>query len=178
MPRSKEHEEILGRFFGELPVRDAAHELRIFPTDADKDKADRNDPANCVFAKACNRLFQSFAVVFFGSIAYVDLPDHTGKRFIERFEIPKVTRNSISAFDEAGAFDPGGYLIVPPAPSKRLDYINRQNAKNPRKKLIPGVNTTPKPPAQPKTFGTLRNGGGMVQFLRSKGKRNDNLKES
>lgn len=168
---NRERDEILRRYYGELTVTDAAHELRLIPNDDDCSNAKVDDPSGCVFAKACHRLYNSTFVLFFGHVAYVDLPDKCGKRRIERFHIPAETARAIRSFDETGELNPGGYILLPPMKSQRLDY--RPPEDKVRHRALKGSAETkkadsasgPKATRQRKDM-LVRDGRGMVQFLK------------
>lgn len=112
----------LARTFGNLPVRDAKHDLRVFITDIDVKTAKRKDPAHCVFANACGRMFQATKVLFLRAMAYVDLPDENGVSHVERFTLPVAMRDFIVAFDKGEKVIPrGGFTLRAPSASKTLD---------------------------------------------------------
>lgn len=112
--RNRGRQAIVGRYFRGLPVIEAAEPLRIIVNSVDKGKSKRLDPNNCVFAQACKRLFNSHAVLFLRTTAYVELPDSKGRRTVNRFKIPVETRNAIVTFDKTGEAPEGGFIIVPP----------------------------------------------------------------
>lgn len=154
--KPKGSKSLVKRFFHGMPVVDAKRELRVFILPEDIANAERSNPTECVFAKACKRLFGSHRVAFFHGVAYAELPLPTGSSRIERFMLPKATRDSILVWDRAGVADPGGYLLLPPSIGETLDHKlqwrRRQNYKRPVQK---------KPPA-PVDF---RSGTGLVKFL-------------
>lgn len=117
---------ILKRMFGDLPVRDARHELRVFALPCDIKDAKTGDPSQCVFAKACHRLFDAKKVFFFRSVAYLDLLQDDGNRVIERFIVPEKVKNLIIEFDKTGICPPGGFVLEPPTLSQRLDSGKRR----------------------------------------------------
>jgi hypothetical protein len=110
------------RLFRGLPVVDATRELKIHATDQDIKTAKRKDPSNCVFANACRRQLGSHSVAFFRHYAYVELRDSNGNSRIERFALPKRTRDSVMVFDRAGVADTGGFVLKPPSPGTTLDH--------------------------------------------------------
>jgi hypothetical protein len=160
-PRGKTatHYTLLKRVFNGLPVADAKKEMVIHAIDADIKSAKRGDPLNCVFAKACLRIFGSHNVAFFRNYAYVE----KGAK-IERFSLPKATRDSVMVFDKAGAAEPGGYLLRPPSPGDTLD---RRLARN--REMRPASHW--KAPSSKKRAKApdvdFRSGTGLVQFLRA-----------
>lgn len=110
----------LQRWFGDLPVVEATHELRVQPTDADIKSAKKNDPANCAFSRTCQRMWGATTVLFFGTVAYVDLLSDKGVRRVERFQLPMAAREYIAAFDAGKKVNPAGFVITPPKPSQTL----------------------------------------------------------
>jgi hypothetical protein len=169
------------RFWEGIPVRDADHELRIFPNDDDIKDAVRGDEQRCVFANACRRLYGSVRVAFLRTFAYVELKDSTGKAFVERFEMSESVKKSIAIFDASGIAEPAGFLLSPPRPSERLDAKIIQNGKyRHRKATITGIKKNPKrqtlEKAEWKDVMTIRNGTGMVHFTTPAGLTKTKLK--
>lgn len=109
------------RFFRGLPVVDAEDTLRIVVNRQDIRGATRLDPNNCVFAQACRRLFNSHAVLFLRRTAYVELPNEDGIRQVNRYMISHETAQKIAHFDKTGEAEEGGFLLLPPTPSKRME---------------------------------------------------------
>ena len=125
MSMRRTQRDILVRFFGDLPVIEAKGKLIVLANDNDGQRAVRADPANCVFAKACHRLYGSTAVVFFRSVAYIDLPDAHNVRHIHRFMLPHETRDKIAEFDRTGVAATGGYTLLPPTRSATLEAAEK-----------------------------------------------------
>jgi hypothetical protein len=153
------HHKIIQRLFNGLPVVHPKKEMVIHVIAADIKSAKRGDPLNCVFAKACERLFGSHNVAFWRNYAYVE---RDGK--IERFVLPQATRDSVMMWDKAGKAEPGGYLLRPPPPSATLDQklaYERAN-RGPR-----GWVSVPKKKRKPAPDVNFRSGKGLVQFLRA-----------
>lgn len=156
------------RMFDGIPIVDAKTELRVFVSKADKTSAIRKDPAHCAFSNACRRLYGSHSVVFFRTLAYVELPDGKGGKRIERFMLRENTQRSIIAFDRRGKIDKDGYSLLPPSPGRTLDgLLNRdkvyrdsgmRRVAEERRKRCPV--TIPKGPTD------IRSGKGIVQFIR------------
>lgn len=150
------HHKLIKRLFNGLPVLDAKKEITIRAIAADIKSAKRSDPFNCVFAKACQRIFGSHTVAFFRNFAYVEKNNN-----IERFSLPKATRDSVMMFDKAGIAEPGGYLLKPPTPSATLEAKLEQGRHRQNRRNWPGH--TKKRSAKDVDF---RSGTGLVQFLR------------
>src|SRR5262249_38561966 len=111
----------LARYFLDMEVVDADHDLRVFVNKHDLECAERGNPTECVFAKACKRLYGSRAILFFRSVAYVDLPDEEGIRRVYRFLIGRAAKNAIEKYDRTGEAHPGGFLLSAPRPSERIE---------------------------------------------------------
>lgn len=168
---SKAVTAFLKRWFEGLEVVEAEKELRIQPNAEDVKTAIRGDPRNCVFSRACQRMWGSRLVAFFGTVAYVDLLDGAGKRRVERFMISANGSKELRAWDEGKRFTPKGFLLLPPPPSNTL----AGKAKH-REALLKGESTghkgsTASRPVRPISLLRLtafRNGVGMVHFSKSK----------
>jgi hypothetical protein len=160
-------QQVSERYFEGLPVVDAKDNLRVFVTAADIRKAKPQDPEHCVYAEACRRLFGATKIVFLRTKAYVDLPDETGRRFVNRFEIGRDVREKIIHFDQTGEGAEGGFLLSRPAPSQKLD-AQREYGRNWRndterqskgqRAQMSGVRVVSA------TLHGVRDGRGMVQF--------------
>lgn len=157
------------RYFGDLPVVDAKAPLRIFPNKRDISKAKPKNPAHCVFAESCRRMYGATKIMFLRTTAFIDLPDRNGKRKVNRFVLQKDVRQQIAKFDRTRKADPGGYELSPPSPGMTLDaklsYTRRRMAKI-RKglhKVVPRGNSRNTRPLT----GTLqvRDGRGDAQFI-------------
>ncbi len=131
MPRKKNsgRQAVVGRYFRGLPVVDATEPLRVMINSADKQKARRLDPNNCVFAQACRRLYDSHAVLVLRRTAYVELPDSRGRRVVNKFVISSQTKDLIALFDKTGEAPEGGFVFLAPSPSKTMDAHRKYNEK-------------------------------------------------
>lgn len=177
--RHKDHTEAIERFWKGLPVEDAKTPLRVIVKPADIETAQRKDPEHCVFANACKRLFDSSAVVFLRSYAYVDLPNEKGERIVNRFRLERDARAYIKHFDKTGLAGPGGFLLSAPPPSQTLE-AGRQYSKARRQRIINGqhkANGTYEKAARKRAKARkhpvhidellVRDGMGMVSFRKS-----------
>ena|SRR5215471_1294283 len=109
------------RLWGDLPVVDARKELRVMILPEDRQGARVKDPAECIFARACKRLFKASKVLFFRSIAYVELPDREGKHHVERFFMDEDMRSLVDSFDRGlGTIPEAGFVLKPPTMGQRL----------------------------------------------------------
>lgn len=149
------HHKLIDRLFNGLPVMDAKKEMIIQAIAADIKSAKRRDPFNCVFAKACKRIYGSHTVAFFRNYAYVEKNNR-----IERFSLPKATRDSVMMYDKAGIAEPGGYLLRPPSPGDTLDCRRLRGQGRTNRAAWPGTKKRTK--AKDIDF---RSGTGLVQFL-------------
>ena len=93
------------RLWGDVEVVDAQEDLRVFIQPQDFSNAVRKDPGCCAFAQACKRQFAATKVLFFRSVAYVDIPYKNGRRRVERFTLPREMRELIENFDEKQTVD-------------------------------------------------------------------------
>ena len=159
----------LRRWFGNLEVIEAKAELRVQPNEEDIKNAIPNDPKNCVFSRACQRMWSSTAVVFFGTIAYVDLLDKNGVRHVERFTISSEGKRFIRAFDAKKPIRPKGFVLLPPTASTTIEARNARSKKDRRRAVLKGKSTgsnARRPKRKPTgiRLSVFRNGTGMVQF--------------
>lgn len=174
--RDKAQKEAVERFFGGMKVEEATEPLRIFPNEADIIAAKQGSPEECVIAQACHRLFGSSAVLIFKSVAYVDLPDATGIRKVNRFYVPKALSRQIVEYDKTGKFPSNGFTLLPPPESERLDYDRKYQAE--RAKRIKNGDHKVDPQKSALLKGTVRgvkaamltgvrDGSGMVHFVKN-----------
>jgi hypothetical protein len=122
--------EVRRTTFGGLPIVDADADFTLVVRDADVKAAQgsRLDFSNCVLAKACRRQVGASVVAFFRTIAYVDLPDHKGKRNVVRFYLDNDAAAIVKAFDRGKAV--AGEVTVKllaPRPSNRLEAVRQHN---------------------------------------------------
>jgi hypothetical protein len=118
------------RAWGDVPVVDAKAPLRVLITQEDLDGAIADDPALCLFARACMRTFHSRKVLFFREVAFVELPDELGHLRVERFIMGQAMRDVIASFDRGEPIIPeAGFTLGPPSRSDTLEAKRRQNRK-------------------------------------------------
>lgn len=97
------------------PVIDAKKPITLIVTEGDINRADRKEPADCAFARACRRaLHVKEARVHLGRV-YLRANDGNWTRYLT----PRTLRSEIIAFDRGGAFEPGEFTLGAPQPSKR-----------------------------------------------------------
>ncbi len=164
---NKKDKSATGRFWEELPIVEATHELRVFVEEQDINGAKVKDWGNCVFARACARLFGSRRVAFFRYVAYVELPQEDGSRVAERFYLTKAVSEQIRLFDKTHTAPPGGFLLLPPKPSHKLaqkdEYRKRHD-----KAVINGTAQRHKKHYRNPLELDWRSGSGMVHFKAKK----------
>jgi len=164
------------RVWGDIDVVDAKKDLRVFIQPEDVKRATRQDPGCCVFAEACKRQFSATKVLFWRSIAYVELPGPDGSRRVERFTLSPEMRDLIENFDKGNAVGTdAGFELKRPRPSTTLAASRQKNLKHRlrRKALLRGtcredkkVNRGIARFKDPSIVVDLavRNGSGRVQF--------------
>lgn len=118
---TKSYEEIK-RHWGQIEVVDAANNLRVFIQPEDVKSATAKDPGCCVFAQACKRQFAATKVLFWRSVAYVELPGPDGKRRVERFQLSSKMRALIENFDRGQPVETcAGFELRRPNAAQTLD---------------------------------------------------------
>lgn len=156
-----------GRYWGETEVHEATYPLRVFASTEDANGAKPKDWANCVFAKACSRLFGSKKIAFFRRTAYIELPDETGKLHVERFILNKNVRDKIMEFDRTHIPPTGGFLLSPPSPSHTLEGTMKRKLgkpKSPKSSALIIGQRKKRRGRSPVFELEWRNGTGMVHF--------------
>ena len=165
--KTKSYDEIK-RHWGDVEVVDAAKDLRVFIQPEDVSSATAKDPGCCVFAQACKRQFAATKVLFWRSVAYVELPGADGRRRVERFSLSPDMRELIENFDKGNAVATvAGFELKRPVPSETFAAKSRRNKeqhqKRKRKALLKGTSTASKRGAQ--GVGRYDNGGLAVPSL-------------
>lgn len=171
--------QAIRRLWGDVEVVDADQNLRVFIQPEDVKGAVAKDPGACVFARACMRQFKASKVMFFKSVAYVELPGPKGKRRVERFMMSPQMRDLVENFDRGNPVpEVCGFELAKPRPSKTLEGERRRNRKHGRNALISGaVQSSPTATGRGKGAYerpplvvdlSVRNGSGRVHF-RKKG---------
>ena len=165
------------RHWGDIEVVDATKDLRVFVQPEDISSAVEKDPGCCVFAQACKRQFAATKVLFWKSVAYVELPGPDGKRRVERFTLSSQMRSLIEDFDNGKPVIPeAGFELKRVRNSERFEAREekRRKAKERQKQaLLSGTCTGERKGNQGKgAFSKpamvvdleVRNGQGRVQF--------------
>jgi hypothetical protein len=129
--RDTEQAEMLRRVFQGMELIDAKASIYLTVKDEDKVGAIPHDLEHCVFAKTCHRLFDSRAMVFMRSTAYVDLEDEDGIRKVHRFRMGSGMEQAVAEYDRTNGevFRAGTYLLRAPAPSVMLNNLRAKSKK-------------------------------------------------
>ena len=165
------------RHWGDVEVIDARKDLLVFIQPEDVNCATAKDPGCCVFAQACKRQFAATKVLFWRSVAYVELPGDDGKRRVERFSLSSEMRDLIENFDKGNRVATvAGFELKKPIPSETFEGKSARNKKQHarrKKALLNGTSTRPKRGIQGQgTYSKpaivvdleVRNGKGQVHF--------------
>ena len=177
LPRKTKSMEEIRRHWGDVEVIDADKDLRVFIQPEDVNSATAKDPGCCVFAQACKRQFAATKVLFWRSIAYVELPAADGTRRVERFALSSQMRDLIENFDKGRSVVPvAGFELKKPRPSKTFAARlrnNRASRARRQKALLNGTRNTTKRGIQGEGRYSkpaividleVRSGRGRVQF--------------
>lgn len=123
--------EEIRRLWGDVEVKDAHDDLRVFINETDLATAVQKDPAECVFAQACKRVFGSTKVLFFRSVAYVELRAEDGTPRVERFIMPDNMRELVEAFDKGeGVIPQAGFVLRAPPKGRTLEHCRKKSQKS------------------------------------------------
>lgn len=168
--------EELRREWGDVPVIDAMKDLRVFVMPEDVAAATRKDPGFCVFAQACRRSYGSTKVMFWRTVAYVELPNAEGGIRVERFMLGDGVQALIRRFDEGkGVIPKAGFVLHAPPRGRKLDHARRAKSKRvkalrERRKIL-GLAAVPRDTAFRDKKVVLdmavRSGVGAVHFSRA-----------
>ena len=108
-------------------LRDAVEPVVITVNRRDITQAIAREPTMCAAARAIHRECGLEAVVM-RSITYIN---HGSKKAPDwhRYETPESLTREIVAIDRGGSFEPGQYILKPPAPGRRLGYAKATGPK-------------------------------------------------
>ena len=160
------------RSYNGMPVKDAKGNLTVVLIAEDLKGATRKDPSCCVFAQACKRLFKGQAI-FYKKIAYIELPDEDGTRYIHRYRLTAAAMEFIAEYDRTGKFPIGvGVNLRKPAKSMTLDAMRRYHDRHYEKlnaikrlKSKHGIKGRPYTKAKARHYDTsVRNGTGSMHL--------------
>lgn len=118
--------------FGELPIVEAKADTIVYVSRNEIDHSIRMDPHNCVFSNACKRAFGSRAVLFYPTIAYVDMLDAEGNRVVMRFKVTGKTREALERFDQDGDTAEATFVLSAIPKGQRLADMARNRRKRKR----------------------------------------------
>lgn len=125
------------QILGDYPLIEATADMLIFVTADDAKNAVRGDPNNCSFANACKRSYGSHGVVIYPTVAYIDMPDETGKHVVFRFRVKEGTREAIERLDLEGERREGTFRLYAVPKREQLAVVRRNKAKR-QKALMAG----------------------------------------
>lgn len=130
-------EKEIRRLWGNMEVLDAETNISVIIRPEDVSDAVAKDPGACVFAQACKRTFDARKILFFRTVAYVEMPNEDGRRIVRRFRLTSGTRALIEAFDRGeGVIPGGGFILKSPSKGARLEYKRKRNRDWARRKLL------------------------------------------
>jgi hypothetical protein len=123
------HTKEIRRLYGTLPIEDARADFLVHVVAADQEEGEPGNPNTCMFSRACKRAFGSHAVLFYPTVAYVDMldPHDNSRRVVFRFKLPTKTRKRLEEFDLGrGAVAEATFLLKAVSPSQRLAATRRK----------------------------------------------------
>lgn len=129
------------KIFGDLPIVEAKTDFIVYVTADEQMKSVRGDPQNCMFSNACKRAFGSKGVLFFPTVAYVDMvdPADASRRIVMRFRLTGETRERLEAFDRGeGGVREATFLLKSVPKSQTLEH-HRVKGRNRMRLLRQGV---------------------------------------
>lgn len=107
--------EAIRRICGtDAEVVDAKEPLRLQPQPCDLVGADPKDPGNCVLVHTARRMYDARLIIFWKTLAYVELIGRDGKRRIERFKCSNEAVRQIEAFDRGQPICRGAAIVLLP----------------------------------------------------------------
>lgn len=125
--------------FGDLEIVEAKTDFVVYVTAQEQRDSKRGDPNNCMFSQACKRAFGSKGVLFYPTVAYVDMidPNDPSRRIVMRFLLPRETRARLEAFDrgEGGARE-ATFILKSVPKTATLEHMAKKARKLRRRKLI------------------------------------------
>jgi hypothetical protein len=128
------------QIFGDLEIVEAKTDFVVYVTAEEQERSVRGNPNKCMFSNACKRAFGSKGVLFYPTVAYVDMidPADASQRLVMRFKLPSETREKLEAFDRGdmdGAREATFVLKAVPK-SQQLAYMAKKKRDQSRRKLI------------------------------------------
>jgi hypothetical protein len=120
-----------------IPVVDSKFTTLLQPTEEDIKKGVRGDPAQCMYAVCCRRLYGSEIVYFTRQRAYIELRGKKGRYELHRFILANPAMVGIKDFDASRDVSPEAILLLAPKGRQRLDVqhaIYKERKENQRQK--------------------------------------------
>lgn len=107
--------------FGELEVVEATSDFVVYVTAQEQEESERGNPNTCMFSAACKRAFGSKGVLFYPTVAYVDMidPEDPSRRIVMRFMLPQKTRDRLEAFDRGEGDTQEATFVLKAVPKTR-----------------------------------------------------------
>ena len=124
--------------FGDLPLVEATDSMIVYVSKTERDDSTRGDPRNCMFSQACKRAFGSKAVLFYPTVAYVDLVDEDGRRVVMRFRVTPKARAAIEKFDQDENPEVEGTFRLAAMPKTQQLKVQAQRARVRNRKIKSG----------------------------------------
>lgn len=129
----------LERLWGDCKVRDSTTAFKLFVNQTDIDSATQKDPGACVYARCARRTIGTGKILFFRTVAYLEVPDENGGTIVERYQMPTAMMRVIANFDKYGKkyLKPNtGFTLMPPKKSMKLDS-KRKSSESQRSNRTP-----------------------------------------
>jgi hypothetical protein len=124
--------------FGDLEIVEATTDFVVYVTAQEQEESVRGDPNKCMFSEACKRAFGSKGVLFYPTVAYVDMidPEDPDRRIVMRFRLPQKTRDRLEAFDRGEDDTHEATFVLKAVPkTKTLQYMLKQSRQRRKLKL-------------------------------------------
>lgn len=149
--------------FKGIPVREALASIHVQPNQADIEKATKESPVNCAYARCLKRTLDAPNVFVFKTIAYIESLDERGQKVMLRYRVKSYARDYLMKFDHGEKIEPGGFVFHRPNRSNTLAYKQRSGQLRAQAgKESPRTSVGQKP--KQRQF-SLRNGKGRVHLF-------------
>jgi hypothetical protein len=116
-----------------LEIEDAKKPIVLTVQKRDINRAVEKNHDACAFAMASCRQLGAEKAFFFRSVAYIE---KSGK--LVRYRTNPAITLEIEFFDRDKNMRPGEYVLNPPAPSQRLDYVHSKKRRTPHRRDVGG----------------------------------------
>ena len=104
-----------------IPVIDGKFSFLIEPTKEDIENAIKGDHTECMYARACRRLYNCELVWITRTLAYVELNNKKGEPELRRFILKDPARNQVKGFDKGDYATPEAVIFAQPLGCYSLD---------------------------------------------------------